>query len=276
MLWQDAKVHCESKGARLAVLDIPPKLDVIAVDYTAGLLLNYQYYIGASYDAYLRDWKWVDGLIVDPVFLMNYLVTGGTGHCLVWDETYGLSDVPCSTTMSFICEVPVTTSSPPTSLPPMTPSTALTTNPGSTCPVTFTLNPSINLCYHVVEITMLWLDAKGHCEAMGARLAVLDTPGKLDAIFIDYTGGLLLHYNYFIGADFDDTAVEYKWVTNALVDSTGFLSNYPVTRVTGHCLMWSDLDLLRDYPCSSPLPSICEIPMGAPTAPTAGSLTFLT
>lgn len=92
----------------------------------------------------------------------------------------------------------------------------------------------------------------------------------------DYTGGLLLHYNYFIGADFDDTAVEYKWVTNALVDSTGFLSNYPVTRVTGHCLMWSDLDLLRDYPCSSPLPSICEIPMGAPTAPTAGSLTFLT
>lgn len=29
----------------------------------------------------------------------------------------------------------------------------------------------------------------------------------------DYTGGLLLHYNYFIGADFDDTAVEYKWVT---------------------------------------------------------------
>lgn len=94
----------------------------------------------------------------------------------------------------------------------------------------------------------------------------------------DYTGGLLLHYNYFIGADFDDTAVEYKWVTNALVDSSGFLSNYPVTRVTGHCLMWSDLDLLRDYPCSSPLPSICEIPMGAPTgaptAPTAGRLTF--
>lgn len=92
----------------------------------------------------------------------------------------------------------------------------------------------------------------------------------------DYTGGLLLHYNYFIGADFDDTAFEYKWVTNALVDSSGFLSNYPVTRVAGHCLMWSDLDLLRDYPCSSPLPSICEIPMGAPTAPTAGSLTFLT
>lgn len=82
----------------------------------------------------------------------------------------------------------------------------------------------------------------------------------------------------FIGADFDDTAVEYKWVTNALVDSSGFLSNYPVTRVTGHCLMWSDLDLLRDYPCSSALPSICEIPMGAPTgaptAPTAGRLTF--
>lgn len=97
-------------------------------DYTAGLLLNYQYYIGASYDAYLSDWKWVDGLIVDPVFLMNYLVTGGSGNCLVWDDTYGLSDVPCSTTMSFICEVPVTTSSPPTSLPPMTPSTALTTS----------------------------------------------------------------------------------------------------------------------------------------------------
>lgn len=30
LLWQDAKVHCESKGARLAVLDIPPKLDVLA------------------------------------------------------------------------------------------------------------------------------------------------------------------------------------------------------------------------------------------------------
>lgn len=109
---------------------------------------------------------------------------------------------------------------------------------------------------------------------------VMLAEGKLifEKKIADYTGGLLLHYNYFIGADFDDTAVEYKWVTNALVDSSGFLSNYPVTRVTGHCLMWSDLDLLRDYPCSSPLPSICEIPMGAPTgsptAPTAGRLTF--
>lgn len=66
-----------------------------------------------------------------------------------------------------------------------------TLDPGSTCPTTFTLNPSVNLCYHVVEITMLWLDARGHCEAMGARLAVLDTPGKLDAIF----NGLFLFTN---------------------------------------------------------------------------------
>lgn len=99
--------------------------------------------------------------------------------------------------------------------------------------------------------------------------------GKLIFENSDYTGGLLLHYNYFIGADFDDTAVEYKWVTNTLVDSIGFLSNYPVTRVTGHCLMWSDMDLLRDYPCSNPLPSICEIPVGTPTAPTGGIFTFL-
>lgn len=69
---------------------------------------------------------------------------------------------------------------------------SFTLDPGSTCPVTFTLNPSINLCYHVVEITMLWLDAKGHCEAMGARLAVLDTPGKLDAIFIGYFCSLIV------------------------------------------------------------------------------------
>lgn len=66
-----------------------------------------------------------------------------------------------------------------------------TLDPGSTCPTTFTLNPSINLCYHVVEITMLWLDAKVHCEAKGARLAVLDTPGKLDAIFIGYFCSLI-------------------------------------------------------------------------------------
>lgn len=66
-----------------------------------------------------------------------------------------------------------------------------TLDPGSTCPTTFTLNPSINLCYQVVEITMLWLDAKVHCEAKGARLAVLDTPGKLDAIFIGYFCSLI-------------------------------------------------------------------------------------
>lgn len=66
-----------------------------------------------------------------------------------------------------------------------------TLDPGSTCPTTFTLNPTINLCYHVVEITMLWLDAKVHCEAKGARLAVLDTPGKLDAIFIGYFCSLI-------------------------------------------------------------------------------------
>lgn len=90
-------------------------------------MLYYQYYIGSSYDAYLSDWRWVDGLIVDPVYLMNYLVTGGSGNCMVWDDTYGLSDVPCSTTLPFICEVPVSPAPPPTSLPPMTPSTALTT-----------------------------------------------------------------------------------------------------------------------------------------------------
>lgn len=57
------------------------------------------------YDVYFRDWKWVDGLIVDFVFLMNYLVIGGFGNCLVWDDMYGLFDVLCFMIMFFICEV---------------------------------------------------------------------------------------------------------------------------------------------------------------------------
>lgn len=126
---------------------------------------------------------------------------------------------------------------------------------------------------NVYEFSALVLDL-AFKKIMLAKIMLAEGKLIFEKQIADYTGGLLLHYNYFIGADFDDTAVEYKWVTNALVDSSGFLSNYPVTRVTGHCLMWSDLDLLRDYPCSSPLPSICEIPIGAPTAPTAGRLTF--
>lgn len=79
---------------------------------------------------------------------------------------------------------------------------------------------------------------------------------------VDYIGGLLLYYNYFIGVDFDDIVVEYKWVINVLVDFSGFLFNYLVIRVIGYCLMWSDLDLLWDYFCSSVLFLICEILMG--------------
>lgn len=70
--------------------------------------------------------------------------------------------------------------------------------------------------------------------------------GKLifEIKIVDYIGGLLLYYNYFIGVDFDDIVVEYKWVINVLVDFIGFLFNYLVIRVIGYCLMWSDLDLL--------------------------------
>lgn len=92
---------------------------------------------------------------------------------------------------------------------------------------------------------------------------------------VDYIGGLLLYYNYFIGVDFDDIVVEYKWVINVLVDFSGFLFNYLVIRVIGYCLMWSDLDLLWDYFCSSFLFLICEILMGVLIVLIVGSFILL-
>ena len=82
--------------------------------------------------------------------------------------------------------------------------------------------------------------------------------------------GLLLSGEYFIGGQYDDLALDYKWVDNSLVDS-GFIINYPVTRTAGECLLWNELDMLRSLPCHYSLPVICEVPMVTST-PTEGNL----
>lgn len=67
--------------------------------------------------------------------------------------------------------------------------------PALECPTDFTWNPSVSLCYNVIETPMLWQDCKTHCEALGARLAVLDTPAKLDVLL---SGVHLFIFLYFI------------------------------------------------------------------------------
>lgn len=67
--------------------------------------------------------------------------------------------------------------------------------PALECPTDFTWNPSVSLCYNVIETPMLWQYCKTHCEALGARLAVLDTPAKLDVLL---SGVHLFIFLYFI------------------------------------------------------------------------------
>ncbi|XP_078331871.1 uncharacterized protein LOC111103772 [Crassostrea virginica] len=263
LMWPDAKVHCESLGARLAVLDTAAKLDVLTSDYSAGFLMNYQYFIGGSFNDIITDWTWVDGLIIDPIFLMTYLISGGSGFCLAWDDATVLNQLSCSLSKPFVCEIPSaamppTVSSPSTMAPPLTSSPVPVLSP--VCPDSFVYNPSLNFCYRVDETAFVWQDAKTHCESFGARLAILDTPDKLNAIFSDYTMGLLMSLHYFIGGQYDDLVLDYKWVDNTLVDS-GFLMNYPVSRIAGQCLLWNNLDMLRSQPCHYSLPVICEVPM---------------
>lgn len=59
----------------------------------------------------------------------------------------------------------------------------------STCPSNYRWDSTVHLCYLVEESPRIWQDAKAYCESIGARLAILDTPSKLDLIL---SGNILL------------------------------------------------------------------------------------
>ena len=87
--------------------------------------MNYQYFIGGSFNDIITDWTWVDGLIIDPIFLMTYVISGGSGYCLAWDEATILTQVLCSLSLPFVCEIP-SAALPPTVSPPSTMAPPLT------------------------------------------------------------------------------------------------------------------------------------------------------
>lgn len=74
-------------------------------------MMYFEYFIGGSFDDIVVDWKWVNGSIIDPNYLMNYPVSGGPGACLIWSDIHYLYDYPCSITIPAICDIPMTTSS---------------------------------------------------------------------------------------------------------------------------------------------------------------------
>nr|XP_022286667.1 C-type mannose receptor 2-like [Crassostrea virginica] len=106
MIWQDAKTNCESIGARLAILDTVAKLDLIFNDYMASTLLYFDYFIGGIFNDSVMDWKWINGSFIEPSYLMNYPVGGGTGMCLLWSDIYYIDEYPCDITFPSICEIP--------------------------------------------------------------------------------------------------------------------------------------------------------------------------
>lgn len=235
MTWQDGSNQCQTLGARLAILDTPAKLLHVRRHDV------YDYFIGGSFNDAAVDWKWVNGSIIDPNYLMNYPVSGGSGMCLIWSDILYLYDYPCTGTLPAICDIPV--------------STGLV----SVCPSNYRWDSTVHLCYLVEESPRIWQDAKAYCESIGVRLAILDTPSKLDLIFNDYISATLMHWDYFIGATFDTSIMDWKWVNGSTVDS-GFLMNYPVAGSgSDDCLIWSDVAYLVDFPCSLSNPFICEI-----------------
>ncbi|XP_065927837.1 C-type mannose receptor 2 [Magallana gigas] len=241
LTWQDARTQCQSLGARLAILDTPGKLDIILNDYISAGLMYYDYFIGGFFNDVAVDWKWVNGSIIDPNYLMNYPVGGGPDMCLIWSDVFYLHEYPCTGTRPAICDIPV--------------KTGLV----STCPSNYRWDSTVHLCYLVEESPRIWQDAKAYCESIGARLAILDTPSKLDLILSDYISGTLMNLDYFIGASFDTGIMDWRWVNGSAVDS-GFLMNYPVAGGgSDDCLIWSDVAYLVDFPCSLSQPFICEI-----------------
>lgn len=83
----------------------------IILDYTSAQIMYFEYFIGGSFDDMVLDWKWVNGSIIDPNYLMNYPVAGGPGACLIWSDIHYLYDYPCSISIPAICDIPMTTSS---------------------------------------------------------------------------------------------------------------------------------------------------------------------
>eukprot|EP00105_Crassostrea_gigas_P003546 XP_011416434.1 PREDICTED: C-type mannose receptor 2 isoform X2 [Crassostrea gigas] len=242
MTWQNANTHCQSLGARLAILDTQAKLNLILNDYMSAQIMYFEYFIGGSFNDIVLDWKWINGSIIDPNYLMNYPVSGGPGACLIWSDIHYLYDYPCSISIPAICDIP------------MVPSSV------TTCPSNFKWDVTNQLCYFVEETHMTWQDASTQCQSLGARLAILDTPGKLDLIFNDYISAGLMYYDYFIGGFFNDVAVDWKWVNGSIIDPN-YLMNYPVGGGPDMCLIWSDIFYLHDYPCTATRPAICDIPV---------------
>lgn len=71
--------------------------------------MYYDYFIGGFFNDLAVDWKWVNGSIIDPNYLMNYPVGGGPDMCLIWSDIFYLHDYPCTATRPAICDIPVTT-----------------------------------------------------------------------------------------------------------------------------------------------------------------------
>lgn len=75
----------------------------------SAAMMYYDYFIGGSFNDAAVDWKWVNGSIIDPNYLMNYPVSGGSGMCLIWSDILYLYDYPCTGTLPAICDIPVST-----------------------------------------------------------------------------------------------------------------------------------------------------------------------
>ena len=72
----------------------------------ASTLLHLDYFIGGSFNDSVMDWRWINGSLIEPSFLMNYPVYGGTGLCLSWSDVHYLYEYPCDITFPSICEIP--------------------------------------------------------------------------------------------------------------------------------------------------------------------------
>lgn len=68
-------------------------------------MMYFDYFIGGLFDDIVVDWKWVNGLIIDLNYLMNYFVFGGLGVCFIWSDIYYLYDYFCLVIIFVICDI---------------------------------------------------------------------------------------------------------------------------------------------------------------------------
>lgn len=102
--FQTAKSHCESIGARLAVLPTMEHINYIKSERTIGYLSSLRYTVGGEWDPVSGAWKWIDGSLIFGLIDRTLCRVNTDGGAIAWENKYLLMDTDPTVTNKFLCE----------------------------------------------------------------------------------------------------------------------------------------------------------------------------